>query len=79
MFATTPRYKEEFHSAFRARLPVAVRISIAVIKTIAKKETCEGKGLFLLPVPHYSPSLRKARAGAWRHELMQRPWRRVVY
>lgn len=57
-------------------LPVLVGIFVAVMKH-SWKTTWEEMNLFL--IREYSPLLMEVRAGTWRQELKQRPWKSVTY
>ena len=54
-----------------------VRVPFAVIKHYDQKQLEEQKVYFILWLN--SLSSREVRAGPWRQELMQRPWRDAAY
>ena len=56
---------------------ILVRVSIAVMKQ-HDQSSLGREGLIQLTLPHHCSSLKEDRAGTWRQELMQRPWRALL-
>jgi len=65
---------------FRIRMPVLVRVSIPALNIMTKKQVGEERiysayTSTLLLITKGSQDRNLHRAGSWKQELMQRPWR----